>query len=69
MTRVHQEDLVGGEWCVNGPELDGWIEANSLATGVSLEHNGAAVDDVSWLQKDVQHMNLAEQRQKGLTCY
>ena len=60
--RVRQEDPVRGKWCVNGPELDVWVDASSLATGVSLEHDGAAVEDASWLRKerDTQHINLAE---------
>ena len=60
--RVRQEDPVQGKWCVDGPELDVWVDASSLATGVSLEHDGAAVEDASWLRKerDTQHINLAE---------
>ena len=60
VARVHQEDPVQGKWCVDGPELDVWVDASSLATGVLLEHDGAAVEDASWLQKerDMQHINL-----------
>ena len=48
--------------CVIAPKLDVWVDANSLATGMSLEHDGAVVEDVSWLRKerDTQHINLAE---------
>ena len=57
VARVRQEDPVRGKWCVDGPELDIWVDASSLATRVSLEHDGAAVEDASWLQKerDMQH--------------
>ena len=38
------------------------VDASSLATGVSLEHDGAAVEDASWLRKerDTKHINLTE---------
>ena len=60
--RVRQEDPMQGKWRVSGPKLDIWVAASSLATRVSLEHNGAAVEDVSWLRKesDMQHINLPE---------
>ena len=62
VTRVRQKDPVRGKWSVDGPELDVWVDASSLATGVSLEHDGAVVEDASWLRKgrDTQHINLAE---------
>ena len=62
VARVRQEDPVRGKWCVNGDELGVWVDASSIATGVSLEHDGAAVKDASWLRKerDTQHINLAE---------
>ena len=62
VARVRQKDPVRGKWCVDGPELDVWVDASSLALGVSLEHDGAVVEDASWLRKerDTQHINLAE---------
>ena len=62
VARASQEDPVRGKWCVDGPELDVWVDASSLATEVSLEHDGAAVEDASLSQKekDTQHINLAE---------
>ena len=62
VARVRQEDPVRGKWCVDGPELDVWVDASSLATGVSLEHDGAAVEDASssWKERDTQHINMAE---------
>ena len=32
VARVHQKDPVRGKWCVDGPELDVWVDASSLAT-------------------------------------
>lgn len=62
ITRVSQEDPVAGKWYVNGPKLDVCVDASSLVTGGSLKHDGAAVEDTSWLRKerDVQYINLAE---------
>ena len=61
VARVHQENSVRGKWCVDGPELDVWVDTTSLATGVSLEYDRAVVEDASWLRKmDTQHINLAE---------
>ena len=62
IVRVRQKDPVRGKWCVDGPELDFSVDASSLATGVSLEHDGAVVEDASLLRKerDMQHINLAE---------
>ena len=33
VARVCQEDPVQGKWCVDGPELDVWVDASFLATG------------------------------------
>ena len=52
VARVCQKDPVRGKWCVDGPEVDVWVDASSLATGVSLEHDGAVVEDASWLRKE-----------------
>ena len=41
--RVHQEDPVQGKWCVDGPELNVWIDASSLASRISLEDDGTAM--------------------------
>ena len=59
---MQKKDPTRGKWCVDGPKLDVWVDARSLATEVSLEHDGAVVEDASWLrkEKDTQHINLAE---------
>ena len=62
MARVHQNDPVRGEWCVDAKELNVWVDASSLATGVVLTTDGSAVEDACWLRPagDTQHINLAE---------
>ena len=62
VARVRQKDPVREKWCVDGPELDVWVDSSSVATGASLEHDGAVVEDASWLckERDTQHINLAE---------
>ena len=61
-TRVHKEDPARGRWCVDGQALSVWVDASSLATGVSLVYDGAVVEDARWLQpeKNSQHINLME---------
>ena len=62
LTRVHKEDLVRGKWCVDSQAFSIWVDASSLATGMSIVYDGAVVEDACWLQldKDSQHINLTE---------
>ena len=62
LTRVRKEDPSRGRWCVDGQALSVWVDASSLATGVSLVYDGAVVEDACWLRpaKDSQHINLTE---------
>ena len=62
LTRVCKEDPAQGRWCVDGQTLSVWVDASSLATGVSLVYDWAVVEDACWLPpaKDSQHINLAE---------
>ena len=62
LTRVCKEDPARGRWCVNGQALSVWVDASSLATGMSLVYDGAVVEDACWLRpaKDSQHINLTE---------
>ena len=62
LTRVRKEDPAQGRWCVDGQVFSVWVDASSLATGVSLVYDGAVVEDACWLRpaKDSQHINLAE---------
>ena len=62
ITRGHKKDLTRGRWCIDRQALSVWVDASSLATGVSLVYDGAVVGDVRWLcpEKDSQHINLAE---------
>ena len=45
-TRVHQQDYVQGKWCVDGPELNVWVDASSLPTRVLLKQDGAATGSI-----------------------
>lgn len=38
-----QEDPAHGDWCVNESEINVWVSATSLATGVVLENDGTNV--------------------------
>ena len=62
LIRVRKEDPAWCRWCVDGQALSVWVDASSLATGVSLVYDGAVVEDACWLRpaKDSQHINLAE---------
>ena len=62
LARVRKADPARGKWCVDGSDFDVWVDASSLATGVSLERDGTVVEDACWMrpEKDPQHINLAE---------
>ena len=62
LTRVRKENPARSKWCVDGQALSVWVDASSLATGVSLVYEGAEVEDACWLRpaKDSQHINLTE---------
>ena len=62
IARVKQDDPAKGDWCVQGDELNVWVDASSLAIGVLLEKDGAAVEDACLLRptNDAAHINLAE---------
>ena len=49
LTRAHKEDSARGRWCVDSQALSVWVDASSLATGVSLVYDGAVVEDTCWL--------------------
>ena len=59
---MHKEDPALGRWCVDGQALSVWVDASSLATGVSLVYDRTVVEDACWLrpEKDSQHINLTE---------
>ena len=62
VTRMKKNDSARGDWCLQGKEMNVWVDACSLAIGVSLEKNGALIEDACWLQpmNDATHINLAE---------
>ena len=51
-----------GLWCATGQDLNVWVDASSLATGVLLERDDVVFEDAYWLRptNDAQHINLAE---------
>lgn len=59
---MSQADPCKGKWYVNGEEVDIWVDASSLATGVLLESHGTMIEDACWMQpaSDTRHINLAE---------
>ena len=62
LARVTCDDSVRGNWSVSGEELNTWVDASSLATGVVLERRGDVLEDSCWLwpKNNTQHINLAE---------
>ena len=43
--RATHEDPAQGEWCVNGEEMNVWVDASLLALGVLLEKDVAMLKD------------------------
>ena len=62
ITRVKKNDPARGDWCMQGKEMNVWVDASYLPIGVLLEKNGAVIKDVCWLRtmNDAIHINLAE---------
>ena len=48
-TRVTWDDPMKSNWCISGQEVTVWVETSYLATGLVVENNGVAAEDVSWL--------------------
>ena len=59
---VRQDDPAHGDWCVEGRELNVWVDASSLVIREALERHKTVLEDACWLQpeKDAQHINLAK---------
>ena len=51
LARVTRDDPVRGNWSVSGEELNAWVDAYSLATGVVLERHGDILEDACWLRQ------------------
>ena len=62
IARVMQSYPSQGLWCATGQDINVWIDASSLATGVLLECDDVVFEDAYWLQpaNDAQHINLPE---------
>ena len=59
---MQQDNLTHGDWCVDGLELNVWVDASSLAIGVALERHDTVLEDACWLrpENNAQHINLVE---------
>ena len=59
---VQQDDPAHRDWCVDSKELNVWVDASSLATGVALECREIVLKDACLLRPKAgtQHINLAE---------
>ena len=44
MAHVCRDDPTRGDWCVDGEEIDAWIDTSSLVIGVVLEKDGIILD-------------------------
>ena len=62
VTRGKKSDPARGDWCVQGKEMNVWVDASSQAIGVLLEKNGVVTEDAGWLRpmNHAAHINLAE---------
>ena len=62
VTRVKKNDPARGDWCMQGKEMNAWVDASSRANRVLLEKNGVVIKDACWLwpMNDAMHINLAE---------
>ena len=62
IARVSQSDHSQGQWCTTGQDINVWVDASSLVTGVLLERDDVVFKDTCWLRpaNDAQHINLAE---------
>ena len=62
LVRVTHDDPVWGNWSVSGEELNAWVDASLLVTGVVLVKHGDILEHACWLRptNDAQHINLAE---------
>ena len=52
LMRVTRDDPVRGNWSVSGEELNAWVNASLLATGVVLERHGDILEDAMLASSD-----------------
>ena len=62
IARVRQSNPSQGLWCMTGQDINVWVDASSLATGMLLEHGDVVFKNACWLRpaNDAQHINLAK---------
>ena len=60
--RVTDKDPAQREWYVNEEEINVWVDVSSLASGLLLEKDKAAFEDMCWLPpaNDAWHISLTE---------
>lgn len=51
-TEVRKNDPFRGKWSVRNDEDKIWVDASSLALGVTVEADGCVIENVSLLCKD-----------------
>ena len=59
---MQRDNPAHGDWCVDGREMNAWVNASSLVIEVVLERHETVLEDACWLrpENDAQHINLAE---------
>ena len=62
VTRVKKNDPTRGDWCMQGKEMNAWVDASSQMIEILWEKNGAIIKDACWLRpmNDAAHINLEE---------
>lgn len=62
LSRIQEQDPVGGNWCMSGSEITVWVDLSFSTTGVALEASRNVIKDMFWLRptNDARHVNLAE---------
>ena len=60
--RITQDDPVKGDWCISGQVVTVWVDTSSLPSGMVVESNGVAAENVTWPRSvhEDKHINLAE---------
>ena len=49
---VWRDDPAHGDWCVEGQELNMWVNASSLVIGVVLERHETVLEEACWLRPE-----------------
>ena len=63
ITRLKQSDHSLGQWCASGQDINVWVDANSLATGVLLKHDDV-LENACWLRPAYQPKRTIRQKNR-----